>query len=44
VWPVVLGSGMRLFPDDAAEKVKLQLVAHTAYSNGIQLQVFDVRR
>ena len=40
VFPVVLGSGARLFPTDAEEKQKLELVEHRAYTNGVQLQVF----
>jgi dihydrofolate reductase len=44
VFPVVLGSGKRLFADDSAYKTKLALVEHAAYSNGIQLAVYDVRR
>ena len=40
VFPVVLGSGKRLFPDDAVEKVGLSLEDSTTYSNGVQLQVY----
>jgi dihydrofolate reductase len=40
VFPVVLGSGKRLFPVDAQEKVKLALEDSTTYSNGVQLQVY----
>src|SRR6478735_5369743 len=40
VFPVVLGSGARLFPADAEDKQKLELVDHRAYANGVQLQVF----
>ena len=40
VFPVVLGSGRRLFPSDALDKTKLQLVDTTTYSNGVQLQIF----
>ena len=40
VFPVVLGSGERLFPTDAEDKQKLELVEHRAYANGVQLQVF----
>jgi dihydrofolate reductase len=39
VWPVVLGSGQRLFPSDAAEKTKLRLCETRLFANGIQLQV-----
>lgn len=40
VFPVVLGSGLRLFPSDAEDKVRLDLVESRAYANGVQLQVF----
>ena len=40
VFPVILGSGRRLFPSDAEDKVKLRLVDTTTYANGVQLQVF----
>jgi dihydrofolate reductase len=40
VFPVVLGSGLRLFPDDAAEKVKLTLADTRSYGNGIQLNTY----
>ena len=39
-WPVILGSGQRLFPDSADEKTKLRLVDSTTYRNGVQLNVF----
>lgn len=41
VWPVILGSGLRLFPDDAQDKQKLTLRETRTFANGIQLQVFD---
>ena len=44
VFPVVLGSGRRLFPDDAEDRVKLTLVDSTAFSNGVQYQVFRPQR
>lgn len=40
VFPVILGSGRRVFPDDAADKVKLTLVSSTTFTNGVQYQVF----
>jgi dihydrofolate reductase len=40
VFPVILGSGRRIFPDDAADKVRLTLVESTTYANGVQYQVF----
>ena len=39
VFPVILGSGLRLFPTDAEDKAKLTLAETTTYSNGVQLQV-----
>ena len=44
LFPVILGSGKRLFPDDAEDKVKLTLADHTTYANGVQLQVFRPAR
>lgn len=40
VFPVILGSGRRLYPDAAEDKVKLTLVDSTTYANGVQYQVF----
>ena len=40
VFPVLLGSGKRLFGE--GDKTKLRLVEHAAYSNGITLQRYDV--
>lgn len=39
-WPVILGSGQRLFPDSAADKAKLTLADCTTYANGVQLRIF----
>jgi dihydrofolate reductase len=39
VFPVILGSGQRLFPATAEDKTKLRLVDTTTYGNGVQLQV-----
>lgn len=44
VFPVVLGSGKRLFPTDAPDKQKLTLTDHRTYANGVQLQVLDAVR
>jgi dihydrofolate reductase len=41
-FPVVLGSGKRLFAPDA-DKTCLKLVEHAAYDNGIRLAVYDVQ-
>ena len=42
VFPLLLGSGKRLFAE--GDKTKLQLVEHAAYGNGITLQRYDVVR
>jgi dihydrofolate reductase len=39
VFPVILGSGLRLFPTDAEDKIALTLVETATYRNGVQLQV-----
>jgi dihydrofolate reductase len=44
VFPVILGSGQRLFPSDAEDKQKLTLAEARSYTNGVQLQVFDTVR
>ena len=41
VFPVILGSGKRLFPDDAEDKAKLTLRESRTYTNGVQLNLFD---
>lgn len=43
IFPLLLGEGKRLFAHDA-DKTKLNLVEHEAYSNGIQKAVYDVVR
>lgn len=40
VFPVVLGSGARLFPDDAAEKAELELAETLPFSNGAVLLTY----
>ena len=44
VFPVVLGSGLRLFPTDAEDKHKLTLRETRTYTNGVQLNIFDTVR
>lgn len=44
VFPVVLGSGKRLFPLDAPDKQKLTLIEHRTFANGVQLQIVDAVR
>jgi dihydrofolate reductase len=44
VFPVILGSGLRLFPNDADDKSKLRLVETTTYANGIQLHQLETVR
>ena len=39
-FPVILGSGKRLFPTDAEDQQKLRLADTTTYANGVQLQIF----
>lgn len=41
VFPLLLGSGKRLWADDA-DKQSLRLVENLTYDNGVQLQVLDV--
>jgi dihydrofolate reductase len=44
VYPLLLGSGQRLFSDAEADVTRLRLVEHETYANGIQMQVLDVVR
>ncbi len=44
VFPVILGSGRGPFPDDAVDKVRLELVESTTYTNGVQYQVLRTVR
>jgi dihydrofolate reductase len=44
VWPVILGSGLRLFPDDAPDKHKLTLTETRTYKNGIELRILERQR
>lgn len=44
VFPVILGSGKRLFSDADMSKQNLELIEHESYSNGIQKLVYDVVR
>ena len=43
VFPVLLGSGKRLFGADA-DKSRLRLVDHAAYGNGVTKAIYDVVR
>ncbi len=43
-FPVVLGSGRRLFVTEGGEKQRLRLAEHATYGNGVQLAVYDVVR
>ena len=43
VFPLLLGGGKRLFSTEA-DKSKLELVEHAAYSNGVAKYVYDVVR
>src|SRR5262245_45362079 len=42
VFPVLLGDGRRLWANADQEKTRLRLAEHATYSNGVQLQVWDV--
>lgn len=44
VFPLLLGSGKRLFGDAGPAMHRLALAEHAAYSNGVTLQVYDVVR
>jgi dihydrofolate reductase len=43
-FPVLLGSGKRLFADTDAAETRLDLVEQASYSNGVRLAVYDVMR
>jgi dihydrofolate reductase len=40
VFPVILGSGRRIFPDDLADKYPLQLVESKTFANGVSVQEY----
>jgi dihydrofolate reductase len=40
VFPVILGSGRRLFPDDAADKTPLKLVDSRAFDSGVAVYTY----
>lgn len=42
VFPLLLSAGKRLFSEADRDAVKLRLLEHEVYSNGVQKQVFDV--
>jgi dihydrofolate reductase len=44
VFPVVLGSGKRLFSDSSPDKQRLQLAESESYANGVQKLVYEVVR
>ena len=44
VFPVILGSGKRLFPTDTEDKQKLTLRETRTFTNGIQLNIYETRR
>jgi dihydrofolate reductase len=44
VFPIVLGSGKRLFSDSSPDKQKLSLAESQSYANGVQKLVYDVVR
>jgi len=44
VFPVVLGSGKRLFADSSPDKQTLRLAESESYANGVQKLVYEVVR
>ena len=44
VFPLLLGAGKRLFSDSDADALRLRIVEHEVYGNGVQKQVLDVVR
>jgi dihydrofolate reductase len=44
VFPVVLGSGRRLFPDDAADKTPLELADVKRYDSGVAVHTYEAVR
>jgi dihydrofolate reductase len=44
VFPVILGSGKRLWADDVEDKQKLTLRECRSYTSGVQLNIFDTVR
>lgn len=44
VFPLLLGSGKRLFANTDQDLTKLELVEHKAYPNGVEWKVLDVVR
>jgi dihydrofolate reductase len=44
VFPIVLGSGRRLFPDDAADKTLLKLAHSTTFDSGVAVHTYHPAR
>jgi dihydrofolate reductase len=44
IFPVVLGSGRRLFPDDAADKTPLKLTDVKRYESGVAVHTYERAR
>lgn len=44
IYPVLLGSGQRVFSESAHPAQQLALVEHATYANGVQMVVYDVVR
>jgi dihydrofolate reductase len=44
VFPVILGSGRRLFPDDLADKFPMELVDSKVFGNGVAVQTYHPAR
>ena len=41
VFPVLLGSGLRLFPDKAPRKTPLRLVNTQAFASGVAVHTYE---
>jgi hypothetical protein len=44
VFPIILGSGRRLFPDDAADKAPLEHVDSTVFDSGVAVHTYHPGR
>lgn len=44
VFPLVLGTGKRLWDDTSSDKHKLALLDHETYANGVQKLIYEVER
>ena len=44
VFPVILGSGMRLFPDGIADKIDLEAVDTQSFASGVAVHTYRAKR